>query len=281
MITHLLIYNCTKFQVITYLLDQGRIEVNSRNARGLTPLDILLVSSWDSVIDGSLVNTLRKAGGQEGVEEGIPESNCGKLKQSFLGRNRDNENARNDAEILLVVATLVATMTFPAISNPPGGFHEQRPMVYESLKLFFWLDSVALFSAISVILILLCGVPKTKIVIKFLDAVVWFAALFTAMAFASAFHVVWEGYELPLWIYSLQIIWSIACVAVGLWAAVRVVVFLWRKGGFKTNRPNWICKIGWPKYEWFRKITSIIFILWFLGFVAFSLFVPVVVIVGN
>jgi hypothetical protein len=172
--------------VITYLLDQGGIKVNSTNVRGLTPLDILLVSSWDSVIDGSLVNTLRKAGGQEGLEEGNPEPNAGKPKQIFLGRNRDNEKAKNDADILLVVATLVATMTFL--------------------------------------------------------------------------------------IYNLMIICTIACVAVGLWASVRVVMFLWK------NRPNWIRKIGWPKNEWSRKTTSIIFILLYRGCLACLVFILLLVV---
>jgi hypothetical protein len=63
------------FQVITYLLNQEGIEMNSTNAMGLTPLDVLLVSSLYSAVDISLVNTIRRAGGVGGIELRDLESN--------------------------------------------------------------------------------------------------------------------------------------------------------------------------------------------------------------
>jgi Domain of unknown function len=299
--------------VITYLLDQDGIEVNSTNSRGLTPLDILLLSSWDSPTDVFLVNALRKAGGKEATEEGNLESNHSSTKKASSSTNNKAEKQSDDAQTLLIVATLVATMTFPAISSPPGGFIQLpfdkgdaynstfyddwkgyttfpsgRPVLLWQLKSFFVLDSVALFSSISVILFLLCGIPRTKIVMKFLAAVLWLAAFCTALAFASVILVIYvpdselyvtddnnywfkkpdvkeEYYKRISWVYSLLIAWTVVYVIAALWASVRVIMFLCRKGGFKTMSPNWVSKLGWLKNVRFRKTTSVIFMVCFLG----------------
>jgi Domain of unknown function len=296
--------------VITYLLGQDGIEVNSTDSRGLTPLDVLLLSSWGSPTDVFLVNALRKAGGKEPTEEGNLESNFSSSKKSSSSRNKKAEK-QSDVKTILVVATLIATMTFPTISNPPGGFIQLpfnkndatnskfyggwlrtfpsgRPVLLWQLKSFFVLDSVALFSSISVILFLLCGIPRTKIVMKFLVVVLWLAVFCTALAFAfaleiykyypnSEFQVTDENYDSKSvqefleqlwnrtnWEYSLLIAWTVYVIA-SLWGSVRVIMFLWRKGGFKTKSPNWVGKLGWPKNARFRKTSSVIFMVCFLA----------------
>ncbi|KAJ1695378.1 hypothetical protein LUZ63_012076 [Rhynchospora breviuscula] len=291
----------SNYQVIEELLDQEAIEVNSVNEMDLTPLDILLVTSWHSNIDVSLVNMLRKAGGVEATELRNPESNH---RNSFGVGNQSNFSSRNkcraeanqgDANTLLVVATLVATMTFPAISNPPGGFIQLpfnkgddtdstwylnwmdydtfpagRPVLLWRLKAFFVLVSVALFSSISVILILLCMVPKRKIVMKFLVAVVWLAAFCTALAYASAFLAIYKPLEVRYkdyydklldrikWIGGLLSTWFALYLVAGSWASVRVINLLWRRGGFKGKLPNRVGKVGLAKgSNWFKPITSL------------------------
>ncbi|KAJ3704950.1 hypothetical protein LUZ61_008655 [Rhynchospora tenuis] len=305
-------------QVITNLLHQEGIEVNSTNARGLTPLDVLLVSSWDSATDVSLVSILRRAGGEEATEQGNPKSNITNSKHVFLGRNIHKTEKPNDAKTLLVVATLVATMTFPAISNPPGGFIQLpfdkddtsnetfykhwvddyaytagRPALLWQLKAFFVLDSVALFSSIGVILFLLCGIPKTKIVMKFLVSILWLSVFCTALAFASASLLIYVPHLITLsdsgnlefhtrsvdiakpgnrlaWMKGLLIAWCAVFVTAGLWASFQVFRFLWIKGGFKANLPNWIVKVDWPKNRLFKKTTSIICMVCFLAILCLS-----------
>jgi magnesium-transporting ATPase (P-type) len=159
------------------------------------------------------------------------------------------------------------------------------------------LDSVALFSSISVILFLLCGIPRTKIVMKFLIAVLWLAVFCTALAFASAlenykyypnseFQVTDENYDSKSvqefleqlwnrtnWEYSLLIAWTVVYVIASLWGSVRVIMFLWRKGGFKTKSPNWVGKLGWPKNARFRKTSSVIFMVCFLALLGLATWV--------
>jgi Domain of unknown function len=268
--------------------------------------DAETMSSWGSSTDVFLVNALRKTGGKEATERGNLESKFSSSKKTSSPNKKAQK--QSDAKTLLVVATLVATMTFPAISNPPGGFIQLpfdkgdaynstfykewvyyysfpsgRPVLLWKLKSFFVLDSVALFSSISVILFLLCGIPRTKIVMKFLVTVLWLAAFCTALAFASAFIVIYvpdsdialtdknsywypvfevldQYYERISWVNSLLIAWTVVYVTAALWASVQVIMFLWRKGGFKRKSPNWVGKLGWPKNALFRKTTSIIFI---------------------
>ncbi|KAJ4761049.1 hypothetical protein LUZ62_071424 [Rhynchospora pubera] len=65
---HLACQNRNHHDVITYLLDHKDVEVNSTNASGLTPLDIILMSSSDSATDASLVRLLRRAGGEGAIQ---------------------------------------------------------------------------------------------------------------------------------------------------------------------------------------------------------------------
>ncbi|KAJ3688319.1 hypothetical protein LUZ61_017483 [Rhynchospora tenuis] len=290
----------SNYQVIKELLDQDSIEVNSTNEMGLTPLDVLLVTSWHSKVDVSLANMLRKAGGVEATELRNPDSNHRNSfavgnPSNFFNRNKCRAEAnQSDANTLLVVATLVATMTFPAISNPPRGFIQLpfnkgddtdstwylnwmdydtfpagRPVLLWRLKAFFLLVSVALFSSISVILILLCVVPKRKVVMKFLVAVVWLAAFCTALAYASAFLAIYKPLEVRYkdyyeklldrirWIGGLLSTWFAIYVVAGSWASVRVIKLLWRKGGFKGKLPNRVGKVGLANgSNWFERITS-------------------------
>ncbi|KAJ4770013.1 Ankyrin repeat family protein [Rhynchospora pubera] len=297
---HLACYN-KNHQVITYLLDHECIEVNSTNSRGLTPLDVLSISSRYSATDISVMSILRRAGGEETTKRGN--------SKSYFSNTKN----QSDAQTLLLGATLVATITFVAISNPPGGFIAPqfeksdssnitfyddwisdnfypagRPVLLWRLKTFFVLDSLALFSSISVILFLLCGIPRTKIVMKFLVGVLWLSAFCTALAFASAAFIIYVPYSTRKgnngsfqvqfadadnrfnWVLSLLIAWFVVFAIAGLWASSRVITFLWIKGGFKRNLPNWANKISWPKNERFRKPTSVIFMVCFLAILCLS-----------
>ncbi|KAJ3701055.1 hypothetical protein LUZ61_004760 [Rhynchospora tenuis] len=303
---HLACYN-KNHQVITYLLDHEGIEVNSTNARGLTPLDVLLLSSRYSSMDVSVMSILRRAGGEEKQENNS--------EHTSLHQSKHKVKEMSDAQTLLLVATLVATITFLAISNPPGGFIQPqfeksdstnstfydywehdffypvgRPVLLWQLKSFFVLDSVALFSSISVILFLLCGIPRTMIVMKFLVGVLWLSAFCTALAFASAAFIIYVPYSLVytedkqeinvrefadadsrfVWVLGLIIACSIVFVIAGLWASSQVIMFLWRKGEFKRKLPNLANKVRWPKNEWFKKTTSIIFMVCFLVILCLS-----------
>lgn len=309
-------------------MEQEGIEINSTNAMGLTPLDVLLVSSLCSSVDISLINTLRRARAMESTELGDLESNmknsvvAGISTPSNWRLSKGNQNRarekQSDAQTLLIVATLVATMTFQAISNPPGGFIQLpfeksdasnqtwygnwknqtfpagRPVLLWQLNSFFILDSLALFSSISVILWLLIAVPKKKIVMKFLVVVVWFAAFCAALAFGSAFFAIYvpiygvrpeyifinfkDYLGRVKWVLSLLLASFFVFVIAGLWETVIVIRFLWRKIGFKIKLPNWIPRVHWPKgSKWLTRIicfvsmVCVLFVFYYAISVIYSL----------
>jgi hypothetical protein len=104
---------------------------------------------------------------------------------------------------------------------------------------------------------------------KFLVAVVWFAAYCTALAFGSAFFKFYfpryngsaktnkKGFILLPIVLSA---WFLFYVGVGLWATFLVMRFVWRRAGFKRKLPNWIAKVRcWPRGStWFKLFITIV-----------------------
>ncbi|XP_078149736.1 uncharacterized protein LOC144545056 isoform X2 [Carex rostrata] len=220
-----------QLSVIKLLLNESAIDVNIMNLASLTPLDVLL-GSWPQNGDLILGEMIRAAGGKT-ASELLPEAepvirdsfSCGSLipittprtllqRPGFIDSKNDIENGtlelrkkkkekRYDPQILLLVTTLVATVTFQAALNPPGGFqpddkdHETtkgQPVLGDSLNYFQIYNMVALYLSVSVMMLLLCVVPrKRNIVMKFLVWVIWLAALYMGAAFtmgiAAIYHV--------------------------------------------------------------------------------------------
>ncbi|KAJ3682356.1 hypothetical protein LUZ60_014929 [Juncus effusus] len=265
--------------VIKLLLSNLGIDVNAVNSKAFTPLDVLLESphEYGDVVLGEMI---RAASGGIAAEvvplqpdsissdtssstRTIRRSNKPLCRQ--LGFRKDIEVAnlepkegkqekKYNADILMVVAILNATITFQAALNPPGGFmpadssHTNDKgfvVLADDLALFLFFDIIGLFSSISVILLLLCVVPrKRKIVIKFLVWILWLATFSTALAFTLAIRVTYRisnpttdpdyyDYEYnTVSVHYLLIAWFIILRLGILWVAIRLVIFLLKKGMF-------------------------------------------------
>nr|XP_029117206.1 ankyrin repeat-containing protein BDA1-like isoform X2 [Elaeis guineensis] len=139
-----------QFQILKFLLSKPVIQVNSFNLKGFTPLDVLLElpSEHGDLILGEMI---RAAGGKKAEEESPPEAQShpiqrainpvstsptrsnwkGRLLQFFYLAHRGKASRRDlrveqehgdTRSTLMIVATLIATVTFQAGLNPPGGF---------------------------------------------------------------------------------------------------------------------------------------------------------------
>lgn len=215
-----------QFHVTKFLLDKQGIDVNSMNQKSCTPLDVLLDSTCEH---GDLVlgEIIRAAGGKTSREvihqspaEIKPEargnsatpqerhsSRIGRFTKCFRcfrfahhARTRCNKqvaikDTKNSSSTLMIVATLIATITFQAVLNPPGGFKQDSgsssyggEATLDSklgFSLFLAFDMVGLFASICIILLLLCVNPQKGIVMKFLRSIMWLAAFSTTMAVAT------------------------------------------------------------------------------------------------
>ncbi|KAJ4772903.1 Ankyrin repeat family protein [Rhynchospora pubera] len=267
-------------QVIKEFLHYMGEEINSMNVSGQTPLDVLC-ESWQYFDDVSLVNMIRNAGGLRAAELTDLKSICIHSSEHVPSRTSEKrtttakltlvEKNHDSGETLLIVATLVATITFQAVLNPPGGFVQGDssntvgdflsnsypsgtlpagiPVLLIYLKAFYTLDTAALFASVSVILLLLCKVPENKFLMNVLVWVVWLAVFCTALAFSTAFIQLysWDN-SASRYILGFIRAWLVVLAIASLWVAFRVIYFFLRYGALnKGRRLNWLPKFGWPK----------------------------------
>ncbi|CAL9208075.1 unnamed protein product [Musa hybrid cultivar] len=251
-----------QLQTVKLLLGRRGIEVNATNMRGDTVLDMLLDSpcKHGDLLLGELI---RAAGGRTAAEEGKtqPKSSPSDARASATvasHRSRPNrwhpfrrqarpskddcsplkvwseskERYNNKPATLMVVATLIATITFEAGLNPPDGFKQKddgSSSEREAVKLFLLFDMFGLFASLSIILLLICCVPRQqKIVTGILKWILWLAVFSTALAFSIAI-VRMFSYQLSTVILLMS--WFGILSLFMVWVCFRAIRCLLRKGG--------------------------------------------------
>ncbi|XP_062099784.1 ankyrin repeat-containing protein BDA1-like [Humulus lupulus] len=131
-------------EVIFYLLLLSRstkLEINARNSRGLTAMDIIDIQILENPIDIQLKETLQQATGatlnrssssHDHNSSNVVVSNINQLQEfeadqkedwiKYFRYKRRRDSPSDTRNALLVVATLIATVTFQAGVNPPNSF---------------------------------------------------------------------------------------------------------------------------------------------------------------
>ncbi|XP_028064500.1 ankyrin repeat-containing protein ITN1-like isoform X3 [Camellia sinensis] len=251
-ILHLAVRN-KKLQVVDYLLKkiekaektENRIKaVNAINNCGYTAYDIVMDSKNEQEFKDIKVS-FRKVKAMQAKD----------LSQGdWLSKKRD---------ILMVVASLIATMAFQAGINPPGGFWPDNAALHRAgeaimaynypntYPYFIRANTTGFVASVSTILLLVTGWPfKKKFFMWLLVVIMW--VTITSIAFTYAFSIVVvspKGEREPLFhtIVVGAIVWC--CVMASLLIAHAIRVNWW----LKTNKGINV----WPQIkDFFKSKTS-------------------------
>ncbi|KAJ9538186.1 hypothetical protein OSB04_030919 [Centaurea solstitialis] len=176
-------------ETINFLLLNTTVEVNASNTNGDTPMNILGQRPNDEK-DQQIIESLKRAGALEvkpqDLSAKIPQNRRTKwslkcytkpTSPSVLKKKKDWLEETRAA--VMVVASLIATMAFQAGTNPPGGVWQEDDQTNDPPRyaagraimasgdpklhhVFLVSNSVGFVSTLSIILLLISGLPLTK-----------------------------------------------------------------------------------------------------------------------
>nr|GMD90005.1 ankyrin repeat-containing protein At5g02620-like [Ipomoea batatas] len=261
--------------MLIYLLKLG-VEVNALNRKGYTALDVVEADASNSGAL-AIIPALQEAGAKrcdqlspifQDIQQ-VPDTQSQKSPQNIswwpnnsksrlhdrasspyrthnkpTSRRRakqlelQSEGLRNARKTITVVAVLIATVTFAAGVNPPGGFNQETGKALRGhatdFRVFLICNIVALFLSLGIVNVHVSIIPfKRKSMMSLMVAthkVLWASTMFMAAAYISA-------------------VWTIMPAGKGTRLVLAEVVTI--GGGFTMVV---FCGLGWLLIRhWFRK----------------------------
>ncbi|KAK6273961.1 hypothetical protein POUND7_011044 [Theobroma cacao] len=267
--------------MVIYLLKLG-LDVNAINRKGFTALDVV---ESDASNSGALaiVPALLEAGAKrcdqlppgspetQNIQESSPRNvpsvrpketpetptqhqprrrrHCHRRDKQLELQNEGLRNARNT---ITVVAVLIATVTFAAGINPPGGFNQitGKSIVgrQPSFKVFMACNIVALFLSLGIVIFLVSIIPfRRKSMMKLLAVthkVMWVSTSFMAAAYIAATWTIMPRAQGSIWVLVAVVSIGGGCtMAIFMGLAVLLARHLlrkweWRKRRAKNGSPS-------------------------------------------
>ncbi|KAK4419962.1 Ankyrin repeat-containing protein NPR4 [Sesamum alatum] len=264
--------------MVMYILKIG-IDINCLNRKGNTALDVVEADTSNSCAL-PMVRALIAAGakksdqlspGSVDIQE-VPESTSKVLSECVQRKSMSrssrtpehrspshrhhrqnrhrakklklqNEGLRNARKTVTIVAVLVATVTFAAGINPPGGFSQDTGKAirgnHAAFKVFQVCNVAALFLSIGVVNVHVSIIPFTrKTLMKLLTAthkVMWLSTLFMTAAYIAAIWTIMPDEKGTRWVTLELVVFGGGCT-----------VFVFFGLGLMLTR-HWYNKYKWRK----------------------------------
>ncbi|KAH0648075.1 hypothetical protein KY285_033323 [Solanum tuberosum] len=156
-----------------------------------------------------------------------------------------SEGLRNARKTITIVAVLIATVTFAAGMNPPGGFNQGNGKALlgkkPAFKVFLVCNIVALFLSLGIVNVLVSVIPfKRRTMMKLMVAthkVMWISTLFMASAYIAAIWSILPQGKGDYWVLSEVVIIGGGCtMAVFLSLGILLVRQCKRKSDWRKKR---------------------------------------------
>ncbi|KAH6826285.1 hypothetical protein C2S53_012246 [Perilla frutescens var. hirtella] len=200
-------------ETIKFLVSVGGVEVNVVNHEGMTAVDVLIRSRRD-VRDSEIEESLKQA-------RGFVSNMETNKNRPLLNRRNQNDNSwdglmkqhgawlEQKKSALMIVAILIATMAFQVGVNPPSGVWQDNSVKISrdvfshaglsvmasnfptSYFLFYIFNAIPFVASLSIILLLISGLPlRRRFFMWILMVITWIAITAIALCYAIAVSVV-------------------------------------------------------------------------------------------
>ncbi|KAK0570947.1 hypothetical protein LWI29_008856 [Acer saccharum] len=257
-------------EVIEYLIIKTAIEVNAINAYGFTTLDLSTQSSRKDEKDWEIAELLRRSGAKHTKDIHLSAHELGTTQMAITLTSHENlhtnnalqpqnegrgnvDEKKNDwadkmGSALMVVASLIATMAFQVVVNPPGGVWQEnstsisgadvplssykpRHMAGTSIFSdyypgeylgFLIANTIGFLASLSIILLLISGLPiGRRFFMWTLMVIMWIAISAMTFTYILAIYAL-TTLEYQYWISSLTVLF-IWIGLVGLLLLVHII----------------------------------------------------------
>ncbi|KAK9683803.1 hypothetical protein RND81_10G165600 [Saponaria officinalis] len=181
-------------EMVKFLVMNKKMEKNAINTNGLTAMDIH-IRSKSGINHSEIWVALKKA-------------KALKAKTALKPRHKHKTWLERQRNALMVVASLIATMAFQVGINPPGGAWQDNmdghiagnsimadvdKDQYDRLLIY---NTIGLISSLSVILLLISGLPCKRLFVGILMIALWIAVSATTISYMVSVNYLTGNKEL-------------------------------------------------------------------------------------